>query len=58
MDVLVGRTCITSVILSSSLNTVFEISRRIDEYELTYRWYARARYYRAHTDPLDFLNYI
>ena len=27
-------------------------------YYVNYHWYTRARYYRAHKDQLDFLNYI
>ena len=33
-------------------------SSKIDVYELNYRWYAQARYYQAHADQLDFLNYV
>ena len=38
---------------SSTRLEVFENSLKIDEYKLSYRWYARARYYRAHVDQLD-----
>ena len=40
---------------SSLLNTTFEKSKKRC-FVLNYRWYTRARYYRAHTDQLDFLN--
>ena len=56
IDVLASRTCILSV------NQVRDhrfsiICMKIDEYELSYRWYARTWYYREHArNQLDFLN--
>ena len=40
---------------SSSRLWIFEISLKTDEYELNYRWYSWARYYRAHANQLDLL---
>ena len=44
IDVLVSGTHIVSVNLVRGYR-FFEISLKIDEYELKYHWYARAQYY-------------
>ena len=40
---------------SGSLNTTFKKNKNRC-FVLNYRWYARAQFYRAHADQLDFLN--
>ena len=55
---LVSRARVTSGKLVCAYVTIFNISLKINVYDLKYCWYTEAQYYRAHTDHIDFLNRI